>query len=229
MDCEIFKKSGGEYTLPNGKVKTSEEFLEDPEYTLLAKSTCVVFLNDGVMTSYETLDNFAKQHSVKYESVEQPSDVLNKILDAIEKEKKFESYDDRDEIGAAVKLASYLALSVPDEIALKVPDLYPVWAPNTEYEQDERITYNSQLYKVAQKHTSQDTDGWRPGETGSAALYSAVTIGSSGHDQWKMPTGAHDAYNMDDIVEYNGKLYQSKMDGNTTIPGQSRFWVEYTE
>lgn len=36
--------------------------------------------------------------------------------------------------------------------------------------------------------------------------------------QWVQPTGAHDAYNTGDKVTYNGKHYQSTMDGNVWSP-----------
>ena len=32
------------------------------------------------------------------------------------------------------------------------------------------------------------------------------------------PSGAHDAYNTGDIVNYNGTLYRSLIDGNTYSP-----------
>ena len=32
------------------------------------------------------------------------------------------------------------------------------------------------------------------------------------------PTGAHDAYNAGDVVDYNGTLYVSLIDGNTYSP-----------
>ena len=35
---------------------------------------------------------------------------------------------------------------------------------------------------------------------------------------WSAPTGAHDAYNAGDIVDYNGTLYKSLINGNTYSP-----------
>lgn len=44
------------------------------------------------------------------------------------------------------------------------------------------------------------------------------------------PTGAHDSYKKGDIVKFNGKLYQSTMDGNAYSPeAYPQGWVEYTE
>ena len=220
------------YETPTGNKLSGRNLLRSLDY---GDGEYAVNVTNGIASEIAKISELKNRFSVEGSN----DDVINRINLQITKD--IDSNNLKESIfDSIVKMAKFSAINLSDEQALEVPDLYPVWAPNTEYEQNERITYNGQLYKVAQKHTSQDTDGWRPGESGSTALYSAgesgsaalyiaVSIGSSGHDQWKMPTGAQDAYNMDDIVEYNGKLYQSKMDGNTTIPGQSRFWVEYTE
>lgn len=47
---------------------------------------------------------------------------------------------------------------------------------------------------------------------------------------WVQPTGAHDAYNTGDIVNYNGTLYKSLMDGNVWSPeAYPRGWEVYSE
>lgn len=38
------------------------------------------------------------------------------------------------------------------------------------------------------------------------------------YPQWVQPTGAHDAYNTGDKVTYNGKHYQSTINGNVWSP-----------
>ena len=38
------------------------------------------------------------------------------------------------------------------------------------------------------------------------------------YPEWVQPTGAHDAYNTGDRVTYNGRVYESTMDGNTWSP-----------
>lgn len=42
----------------------------------------------------------------------------------------------------------------------------------------------------------------------------------AGPDEWKRPTGAHDAYNTGDRTTYNGKVYESTIDGNTWNPDE---------
>ena len=47
---------------------------------------------------------------------------------------------------------------------------------------------------------------------------------------WSQPSGAHDAYNTGDIVNYNGTLYQSLIDGNTWSPeAYPQGWEVYSE
>ena len=42
-------------------------------------------------------------------------------------------------------------------------------------------------------------------------------------------TGAHDAYNTGDIVGRDGVLYESLINGNTTVPGSDeRYWKVYS-
>jgi hypothetical protein len=59
---------------------------------------------------------------------------------------------------------------------------------------------------------------WTPDAT--PALYTAIGLDDSGHPVWSKPTGAHDAYNKGDIVNYNGTLYVSKFDGNVYSPDE---------
>ena len=50
------------------------------------------------------------------------------------------------------------------------------------------------------------------------------------YPDWVQPTGAHDAYNIGDIVKYNGKLYQSTINGNVWAPeAYPAGWTLYEE
>ena len=42
--------------------------------------------------------------------------------------------------------------------------------------------------------------------------------GGATYPAWVQPTGGHDAYQTGDIVDYNGTLYQSTIDGNVWAP-----------
>lgn len=113
------------------------------------------------------------------------------------------------------------AQSLSDEQALEIASLYPVWTPNYSYKTGQIISHGEnstgdpQLYKVVQNHTSQEI--YPPGN-GTESLYDAIGLDESGYPIWSQPSGAHDAYNKGDIVNYNGTLYISLIDGNTWSP-----------
>lgn len=112
------------------------------------------------------------------------------------------------------------AASLDDDKAMEIASIYDPWKAGKAYAVGEFVTYGEnsvgdpQLYKVVQEHTSQGD--WTPDVT--AALYVAVGLDESGNPVWSAPTGAHDAYNKGDIVDYNGVLYRSLIDGNTYSP-----------
>lgn len=125
------------------------------------------------------------------------------------------------------------AQTLTDEQALEVASIYPCWEPNRTYKVGDIISYGTnstgdpQLYKVVQGHISQDI--YPPG-IGTESLYDAFGLDESGYPVWSQPTGAHDAYNKGDIVNYNGTLYISLIDSNTWSPdAYPAGWQVYTE
>ena len=118
------------------------------------------------------------------------------------------------------KALQILAATLTDEQAMAVATVYPTWTVNTAYAVGEIISYGTngvgdpQLYKVVQAHTSQAQ--WTPDTVPS--LYDAFGLDESGYPLWAQPSGAHDAYNVGDIVNYNGKLYKSTINGNVWSP-----------
>lgn len=112
------------------------------------------------------------------------------------------------------------AASLDDEAALEVATIYDKWVAGRAYVVGEFLVYGEngvgdpQLYKVVQAHTSQAD--WMPDI--SPSLYSAIGLDGGGYPLWSRPTGEHDAYNAGDIVNYNGTLYKSMVDGNTYSP-----------
>ena len=113
------------------------------------------------------------------------------------------------------------ANTLTDEQALEIASVYPAWEAKRAYAVGDIISYGTnslgdpQLYKVVQAHTSQAE--WLPGQ-GTDSLYDAIGLTDSGYPVWSQPSGAHDAYNKGDIVDYNGTLYRSLIDGNTWSP-----------
>lgn len=122
--------------------------------------------------------------------------------------------------------------ALTEEQALECVRLYRSWEVGKAYTVGEFLTCgvngvgDPQLYKVAQAHTSQAD--WKPDST--PALYTVMGLDASGYPVWAQPTGAHDAYNKGDIVNYNGVLYESLIDGNVYSPdAYPAGWVVYTE
>lgn len=120
------------------------------------------------------------------------------------------------------KALQMFATTLDDEKAMEVVAVFDPWQIGKTYSVDEFFTYgvngvgDPQLYKVAQAHTSQAD--WTP--DANPALYTAIGLDDSGYPVWSRPTGAHDAYNAGDIVNYNGVLYESLINGNVYSPDE---------
>lgn len=120
------------------------------------------------------------------------------------------------------KALQMFAQSLSDEKALEVATVFDAWEVGKTYAAGDYLIYGTnevgdpQLYKVVQAHTSQED--WKPNET--ASLYEPIGLNESGYPVWSKPSGAHDAYNKGDIVDYNGTLYVSLIDGNVYSPDE---------
>ena len=114
------------------------------------------------------------------------------------------------------------ALTLTDDQAMEVATVYPVWEIGKTYPTGTILRHGQngvgdpQLYRVVQEHTSQAD--WLPEAT--PALYTAIGLTSDGYPIWSRPTGAHDAFNTGDIVDYKGILYKSLIDGNVYSPDE---------
>lgn len=122
--------------------------------------------------------------------------------------------------------------TLDDEQALICVRLYRPWGVGIEYNKDDFLTCGTnsvgdpQLYKVVQSHTSQAD--WLP--DANPSLYAPIGLDDSGYPVWSQPTGAHDAYSKGDIVNYNGILYESLIDGNVYSPdAYPTGWAVYSE
>ena len=122
--------------------------------------------------------------------------------------------------------------NLTEEQAIICARLFRSYEIGKTYKKDDLFTYgvngvgDPQLYKVVKKHTSQAD--WTPDTNPS--LYTAIGLDDSGYPVWAQPTGAHDAYNIGDIVNYNGTLYQSSIDGNIWAPdAYPAGWTVYSE
>lgn len=129
---------------------------------------------------------------------------------------------DRLQMAQQLRRALQMFAATLDETrAMEVASVYPAWESGRAYAVGDIIQYGTnsvgdpQLYKVVQAHTSQAD--WIPGQ-GTDSLYDAFGLDGQGYPVWSQPTGAHDAYQTGDIVNYNGTLYRSLIDGNVWAP-----------
>jgi len=112
--------------------------------------------------------------------------------------------------------------SLNDEDAMEVATVFPQYEVGKNYKVDDIFTDGKnavgdpQLYRVVQEHTS--AEQWKPSETPS--LYSPIGLTEEGYPIWSRPTGAHDAFDAGDIVDFNGTLYESLINGNTYSPDE---------
>jgi hypothetical protein len=118
------------------------------------------------------------------------------------------------------KALQMYAQTVTDAEAMEIATVYPKYEVGRLYKEKEMFTYGEnevgdpQLYRVVQAHTSQED--WKPDET--ASLYTPIGLNDAGYPVWSKPTGSHDAYNTGDVVDYEGTLYKSLIDGNVYSP-----------
>lgn len=130
------------------------------------------------------------------------------------------------------RVLQIFAQSLPDDEAMEVATVYPAYVAGKAYKAKEKITYGEntvgdpQLYRVVSDHTSQKD--WTPDVT--PTLYTPIGLNDEGYAVWTRPTGAHDAYGMGDVVDYNGTLYESVIDGNVYSPDEyPAGWELYTK
>lgn len=105
---------------------------------------------------------------------------------------------------------------------------YAVWAQpsgaHDAYSTGDVVNYKGGLYE-----SLRDGNVWSP-EVYPTAWKKVPDGEDPGGEppEWVQPTGAHDAYNTGDRVTYNGKVYESTMDGNVWVPGVAG-WTEVVE
>ena len=102
-----------------------------------------------------------------------------------------------------------------DDMALQVPDLYPVWEADTSYVTGDRVLFDDVLYKVLMDHVSQSD--WTP--TVAPSLFAKVLIPDSDViPEWEQPSSTN-PYMAGDTVTYNGHTWKSTVDNNVWEPG----------
>lgn len=123
----------------------------------------------------------------------------------------------------------FMRADLTDAEALSCSEMYPEWTIGFSYKKDWIISFENQLYRIGQDHTSQEQ--WKPGETGTESLYSAISF-SGDYEVWKEWDGISGSYAINQIVKdpNDGKLYKSKIPNNVWGPPSTQpdYWEEYT-
>ena len=126
-------------------------------------------------------------------------------------------------VGQIVLPDRILAESLTEDQIKAVAGLFPKWRVGETVKPGDLRHYQGDLYECIQGHTTQAD--WTPGVT--PALWK-IRSAPGVIPEWVQPTGAHDAYDIGDKVTHNGKVWQSTINGNTTVPGENlehNYWI----
>lgn len=102
----------------------------------------------------------------------------------------------------------------------------PEWKVGASYELHDAFTYNGEVYRAAQK-IPEAQEIYKPGE-GTESLYTHIVLAPDGIRVWVQPTDATNSFAFDEKCHYpnaEGKIYISKREGNTSVPGTDEWWV----
>lgn len=114
-----------------------------------------------------------------------------------------------------------------DEKALQFTELFPAWDGNSfSYAIGTRVRFDGTLYKAIQAHTSQAA--WTP--AAAPSLWAEVLPGQDNTEisDWQQPDSTN-PYNRGDRVRFDGKIYESLIDGNVWSPATyPQSWQEVT-
>ena len=114
------------------------------------------------------------------------------------------------------RIIELAAASLADEIALDAVQLFPAWAPQTDYSKGQRVRHKDLLYRlIPDSHRSQAD--WPPDLT--PAIWARVDNPAEEWPEWRQPRGSEDAYSAGAKVRHNEKCWVSDQDGNVWEPG----------
>ena len=140
-----------ELVFPDGSSMKSDE-LSDTPYAILKKVPCVIDVSKGITMAFSPLGPLAETFGI---DVSQDDEKVVSELNAIRSAEYANSKLKAMTYSSVVSAAKFFAVSLPDEQAIEVADLYPEYEVDHAYKQNDRFQYNGSLYKVNQDHTSQ--------------------------------------------------------------------------
>ena len=111
-----------------------------------------------------------------------------------------------------------------DEVYALV-ELYEAWSGSSvSYVLGDIRSYGGTLFRCVQAYTSQAS--WHPDAV--PALWTACAPAGV-VPEWVQPTGAQDAYALDDLVTHNGRVWRSLVNANTYEPGVIGTWRDQSD
>ena len=111
-----------------------------------------------------------------------------------------------------------------DDTVSQLVALFPPLADGLDVKAGEVYSWDGTLVEVIQDHTTQQDwiDAMDPSLFKVHRAYGVVT-------DWVQPTGSTDAYQTGEAVRYEGNIYTSLIDANTTVPGSDDRWWELVD
>lgn len=185
------------------------------------------------MTEFTFPDDF--DFSIQHEYKIQNGELIHDPLPPTEEELAAQAESQRQsQLQAAAELfVQTQSATLTDAQALSVPLLFKKWTVGETYYNKEIVRYDDgELYRIGQPEiTASDT--YKPGDPGTTALYSHITIDEEGYEEWKPWDGVSGIYQQDQVVRDpdDGNLYVSKIPNNVWGPPHSMpaYWDPYTE
>ena len=201
----------------------------DENGRITATTDCKEYAQGMIEFEFPEDFDFLKQEKYRIEGgelIEDPfplSDEEKQINEEVERLNQLQK--------ATMLFVNETAPNLTDVQALSIPLLFDEWTVGKEYKKDYIVRYNGELYRIGQTHTSQEQ--WKPGDEGTTALYSHISITGEGYEVWKPWDGVSGMYDEGQIVEDpdDSQLYKSKIPNNVWGPPsqQPMYWELYKE
>lgn len=105
-------------------------------------------------------------------------------------------------------------LTVDDATAYRMREFYPAWEAGNDYPVGYKLTYNGELYRVVQAHTSQAS--WLPG-AGTESLYARIDEQHDGSKYDPIPYDGNMALESGKFYAQDGVTYKCTRDTGNPV------------
>lgn len=140
----------------------------------------------------------------------------DQMLEERKRREALQAQSDKTELVSTIAFVTLAETGViDDETATEHTDLFSPWVEGIAYEVGNIRSYEGDLYRCVQAHTSQSD--WTPDKV--PALWTKIGDPTEEFPEWSQPVGAHDAYAKGDKVSFGGKHWESTVDNNVWQPG----------